>query len=171
MTGGQVTANEHQPYAGMQTRLIKALSEKERDGLMSGKGIGYALAAELNHYPGPRHVLDMAEALELRPEQIANTQALFDQMEAEAISLGESIVDKETALDTAFATEDVDRNNLETLVSDIAQLEGKLRTVHLATHLDMKRILSPQQVALYDRMRGYTEKTDPGVVHKKEHQD
>lgn len=171
MEGGQGTANGRQPYAGLQTRQIKALSEQERDGLLSGKGIGYALAAELNHYPGPRHILDMTEALELSPAQIANTQGVFERMEAEAISLGKSIVDKEAALDTAFATEEIDRNKLETLVSDIARLEGKLRTVHLSTHLEMKRILTPRQVALYDRMRGYVQTPEPGMVHKREHQN
>ncbi len=171
MEAGQLKANEHQPYAGMQTRLIKALSERERDGLMSGKGIGYALAAELNHYPGPRHILDMTGPLELSPAQIANTQGVFDRMEATAISLGESIVDKEAALDAAFATEEIDRNKLETLVSDIARLEGKLRIVHLSTHLEMKRILSPEQVGLYDQMRGYVPKPKPGMVHGGKHQD
>lgn len=56
----QVQAIETKPYAGQQERMIKALSTSEIDGLKKGKGMGLAKAAELNHYPGPRHVLDEA---------------------------------------------------------------------------------------------------------------
>ena len=48
------------PYAGQQARQVKALSKAEIEGLLAGRGLGYAKAAELNHYPGPRHVLDLA---------------------------------------------------------------------------------------------------------------
>jgi Spy/CpxP family protein refolding chaperone len=35
------------------------------------------------------------------------------------------------------------------------QLQGELRVTHLTAHLEMKKILSPQQVAKYDELRGY----------------
>ena len=37
-----------------------------------------ALAAELNGYPGPSHVLELADKLELSTEQRASMQRLFD---------------------------------------------------------------------------------------------
>ena len=40
------------PYAGMQSRSIKALSAQQIDDLRAGRGMGLALAAELNGYPG-----------------------------------------------------------------------------------------------------------------------
>jgi hypothetical protein len=46
------------PYAGLQTRPIKTLSEQQVADLKAGRGMGLALAAELNGYPGPAHVLD-----------------------------------------------------------------------------------------------------------------
>ena len=49
-------ANAQTPYAGMQTRPIKALSEQQVADLGAGRGMGLALAAELNGYPGPSHV-------------------------------------------------------------------------------------------------------------------
>lgn len=49
------------PYAGMQTRPIKALSDEQIADLQAGRGMGLALAAELNGYPGPAHVLELAD--------------------------------------------------------------------------------------------------------------
>ena len=48
------------PYAGYQQRPIKALSEQQIADLRAGRGMGLALAAELNGYPGPVHVLALA---------------------------------------------------------------------------------------------------------------
>jgi hypothetical protein len=46
-------AQSAQPYSGMQTRPIKALSDQQVADLKAGRGMGLALAAELNGYPGP----------------------------------------------------------------------------------------------------------------------
>ncbi len=151
----QTGAGGDQPYAGMQDRPIKALTDKRIDGLLTGKGIGYALAAELNHYPGPRHTLDMAEGMGLSEDQRSRIQALFDDMAARAIALGKKIVAAEEELDAKFKNRQIDRDSLHALVGKIAGLEGDLRFVHLATHLEMRAILSHHQVVLYDRMRGY----------------
>jgi hypothetical protein len=64
------------PYAGMQTRAIKALSDQQIADLRAGRGMGMALPAELNGYPGPAHVLELADKLELTPDQRASVQAL-----------------------------------------------------------------------------------------------
>jgi hypothetical protein len=40
-------ANAQTPYAGMQARPIKALSEQQIADLTAGRGMGLALAAEL----------------------------------------------------------------------------------------------------------------------------
>ena len=52
-------------YAGQEMRAIKSLSPQEVADLLAGRGMGLAKAAELNHYPGPRHVLDLARELDL----------------------------------------------------------------------------------------------------------
>lgn len=144
------------PYAGQESRAVKALSPEHVAGLKKGEGLGLAKAAELNSYPGPRHVLDMATGLELTAEQREATQALFDHMQATAQALGRSILETEHTLDTAFAQGSIDPAMLERLTGEIGRLQGQLRNVHLRAHLDMKRILTAQQVAAYDRLRGYT---------------
>src|SRR3954465_12359952 len=81
-------ANAQTPYAGMQTRPIKALSEQQVADLGAGRGMGLALAAELNGYPGPSHILELADKLNLSTDQRAGIQRLFDAMKAEAMPLG-----------------------------------------------------------------------------------
>jgi hypothetical protein len=65
------TSDPAQPYAGLEQRPIKALAPERVADLLAGRGASYALAAELNSYPGPRHVLDLAAGLALTPEQVA----------------------------------------------------------------------------------------------------
>jgi hypothetical protein len=64
------------PYAGMQSRQIKALSDQQIADLRAGRGMGLALAAELNGYPGPSHVLELADQLGLSPEQRSKVQEI-----------------------------------------------------------------------------------------------
>jgi hypothetical protein len=37
----------------------------------------------------------------------------------------------------------------------IGELSGRLRSVHLAAHLETRAMLHPDQIALYQRLRGY----------------
>ncbi|MCI0695896.1 Spy/CpxP family protein refolding chaperone [candidate division KSB1 bacterium] len=146
---------QHSPYAGQQQREIKALSPEEIKMYLEGHGIGLAKAAELNHYPGPKHVLELAKQLNLTATQSAQTQKAYDKMHAEAVRLGKLIVAKEKQLDSLYATQKMSETHLRAIVGDIAKLQGELRFTHLNAHLEMKKILSPQQVAKYDELRGY----------------
>ena len=76
------------PYAGMQTRPIKALSDQQIADLKAGRGMGLALAAELNGYPGPLHVLELADKLDLSAEQRSSVQRLFDLDEGRGDAAG-----------------------------------------------------------------------------------
>src|SRR3954470_17393101 len=97
-------ANAQTPYAGMQARPIKALSEQQVADLSAGRGMGLALAAELNGYPGPVHVLELADKLNLSADQRDSVQRLFDSMKAEALPLGARLLEQEADLDKQFAT-------------------------------------------------------------------
>jgi hypothetical protein len=107
------SAQAQTPYAGMQTRPIKALSEQQVADLGAGRGMGLALAAELNGYPGPSHVLELADKLELSAEQRASMQGLFDSMKAEAMPLGTKLIEQEAELDKQFATRTVTLESLK----------------------------------------------------------
>ncbi len=79
-------------YQGQETREIKALSADEVNAYLQGKGMGLAKAAELNGYPGPAHVLELATDLGLTAEQRSRTEALFASMSKEAIALGTELI-------------------------------------------------------------------------------
>lgn len=145
------------PYAGADQRAIKALAPDEVADLTAGHGMGLAMAADLNHYPGPRHVLDLADALGLTAAQRTGAEALFAQVKREATTLGRAIVDDERTLDGLFAAGTAELGTVDALVAEIAARRGKLRFVHLAAHVKMRALLTPQQIATYDRLRGYGE--------------
>jgi hypothetical protein len=114
-----------------------------------------AVAAELNGYPGPGHVLELASALDLSEAQRGRTQALFEEMQKAAMPLGNEVLAKEMELDQAFASGRIGDASLHRILADIGRLQGELRYTHLTYHLAMRGLLSPDQIATYDRLRSY----------------
>lgn len=149
----------HSSYDGEEKRTVKALSDSDIDGYMNGKGMGLAKAAELNGYPGPMHVLDLKKELELTEKQINQIQSIYDDMKTNAVLLGKQIVEKETALDEAFKSKTMSGKKLNGLTADIAELQGKLRAVHLNAHLKTTEVLSKDQIKKYNELRGYSKET------------
>jgi len=145
----------HQPYAGLQARPVKALSDQQIADLRAGRGMGLALAAELNGYPGPMHVLELAAPLGLSDDQRAKVAEMFDAMKREAVPLGERLIAAETALDRQFADRTITASSLGEATRDIAFLQGELRLAHLKYHLATLELLTRQQAAQYATLRGY----------------
>jgi Spy/CpxP family protein refolding chaperone len=143
------------PYAGQQTRPIKALSDDDIAALLKGEGMGMAKAAELNGYPGPVHVLALAKELKLTQSQREQIQAIFDRMSTAAKPLGLELVERERVLDQLFAKGDITADRLAAETAAIAELQGRLRSIHLAAHLKTRALLNPDQIALYQQLRGY----------------
>lgn len=165
--GGAYAASlQANPYSGLETREIKALSPDHVGDLLAGRGAGYALSAELNGYPGPRHVLDLSDELALDPEQRERTAALFAAMEAEARPLGAELMRREHELETMFRSRDIDETRLFAKTAEIGELEARLRATHLKYHISMAGLLSPAQRAAYDRLRGYGGAVQPEGGHQ-----
>ena len=152
-------------YAGQEKREIKSLSAEEIQAYESGQGMGFAKVAELNQYPGPKHVLDLATELRLTDAQRLQARKVYDQMHAEAVRLGASIVSLERDLDRLFASKLVDDSKLQLAVSEIARLQGELRNIHLRAHIEMRKLLSLDQIKTYESLRGY-DSGDSGKDHK-----
>jgi hypothetical protein len=144
-----------QPYAGLQARRLKALSEEQLAELRAGAGMGLALAAELNGYPGPMHVLQHADAIGLSPAQRSTAEDLRARMLAEARAIGTRIAALEEELDALFAGGAADTGRLAMLTAAIGALNGRLREVHLVTHIAMRDALDEAQRTAYARLRGY----------------
>lgn len=150
-----VLSQNAQPYAGQQAREVKSLTAAEVQDYLAGAGMGYAKPAELSSYPGPMHVLELADKLVLTPDQRARTQALMDAHKAEARAIGARRVEAERALDALFAQKTMDEEALGRAVRAAAVLEGEYRLSHLETHRRMRALLSDEQVARYNKLRGY----------------
>lgn len=153
--GASEQANPPSPYSGMETRSVKALSDEQIADLEAGRGMGLALAAELNGYPGPSHVLELAEALSLTDKQSSRTRELLAQMKAETIPLGLRLIKEETELDRLFADGTITTTRLTEMIKSVADVQGALRAAHLRYHLDMVQVLTPEQIRRYSQLRGY----------------
>jgi hypothetical protein len=147
--------HKHSPYAGMQNRPMKALTEQQIADLRAGRGMGLALPAELNGYPGPLHVLELADGLSLSSNQRLSVQKLFEAMKAEAVAIGERLIDAEAALDLSFRNRSVTPDRLAELTAHVGGLQGELRAVHLKYHLTTAELLSAEQSKRYSELRGY----------------
>jgi hypothetical protein len=155
------------PYVNLLDSELRGLSPEEIQDLQSGAGSGLARAAELNGYPGPVHILEMQEQLELTEEQLVQVQSLYEGMNAEAREFGGEIIKLEGELERSFREQSVDEKNLERMVQNLAVKYGELRLVHLRTHLAAIDLLTPDQLVRYSHLRGYTEAS--GGDHQHEH--
>jgi hypothetical protein len=159
------------PYRSQTLSEIRGLSEKEISELRQGRGMGLARAAELNGYPGPRHVLDAVRAgrLQLTPDQVQRVQRLFDDMSSEAQRLGNMVIKEEWALEQAFRKGEISEADLHASVGRIAALQGDLRAVHLRAHLETRLVLSEPQIQRYNQLRGYTASSPEDQKHEHRH--
>lgn len=130
-----------------------SLSQSEMHGLMMGQGMGLAKAAEMQAYPGPKHVLELADSLALSDTQRQTAEALMAGVQAEARPLGARIVEAEQEVSALFAGEAVDDHALEAAIYEAARLRGALRLVHLRAHVAMHDALTPEQSARYHALR------------------
>lgn len=149
----------------MQARSIKALSQQQVSDLTAGRGMGLALAAELNGYPGPAHVLELAEKLKLTADQRDGVRKLFDSMKAEAVPIGSRLIEQEAALDAQFASRTVTPESLKAATTAVAITQGELRETHLKYHISTADILSANQMQAYATLRGYS----GGAEHQMRH--
>lgn len=142
-------------YADLRDSPIRGLTPEEIDDLKAGRGMALALPAELNGWPGPKHVVELADGLELSAEQREKVGALATETNAKARRAGERVLAAHDALDRAFRTSAPTEATLEGLLLELADAEADLRGVHLAAHLETAGLLTTHQVARYAELRGY----------------
>jgi hypothetical protein len=158
------------PYRHDRAEGARGLSTPEIDDLRAGRGMGLARAAELNGYPGPRHVLDAAAAgqLSVTAQQVAEVRRVFEAMERNAQRLGARVIAEEQALEAAFRGGAITEADLAERVRSLAVVQGELRQVHLRAHLATRALLTETQVARYNELRGYAP-AGSGAGHERRH--
>jgi len=130
-----------------------ACLEEERQAIERGQGFGMALVADRNGFPGPRHILDMKDELELSADQVRDVQQLFDKMHSRAVELGNELLAKEAELDRLFAQSVSGEASVRHLLTESALLRAELRWVHIFAHLEARDLLTPEQRHAYHAAR------------------
>ena len=154
---GGVSAGKHAkgPYTGQQTREVSSLSARDIADLNAGRGWGLAKPAELNGYPGPLHVLELAGELALTDEQEAKIKAIFAHMKEQAQAAGRSYIANEAKVDALFKAGSATPAALGSALATAAHSRAKLREIHLSAHLATTPLLTRHQRHLYQQLRGY----------------
>lgn len=140
----------------VSTQVASAQIPVDRDGLLNAEGMGQARFAEQNGYPGPKHVLELGDKLQLSDDQKKTVTAAFNDMAARAKDIGKQIVRIEGELNDAFARGFVNEKSVREDAEEIGRLRGKLRSVHLNAHLRMKALLTAKQIEMYKSLGGVT---------------
>jgi hypothetical protein len=151
---------------------IPALSEGQTEAYMDGRAMWMAIVAELNHYPGPRRVLELEDRLKLTAEQRQAVIGLYDDSRREAVRYGKQLIELEQKLNRMFAWGQASVENIVKIVTDIGAIQARLRLTHLVAHIRTKELLTMGQVKRYDEIQGYTlstgsngDKTGCGSAH------
>ena len=131
------------------------LSPADIAQIEAGAGWGLAKPAELNGYPGPAHVLELADRLEITAAQRERVEAIFEKMQAAAIDTGKRYIMAEARVDAVFRSGEATAERVANAVAEAAQWRGQLRLVHLNAHLETAEVLSDEQRRRYDHLRGY----------------
>jgi Spy/CpxP family protein refolding chaperone len=155
-------------YIGQEKRDIKSLSKEDIKELRTGAGWGLAKAAELNGLPGPKHILEMKKEIKLTAEQEKMVIALYNDMNKEAVRLGNKLIEYEEELNNRFSERSIDEKKLDELLEKISDTYKSLRFTHLSAHLKTPSILTENQIKKYNKLRGYSS-DDPCVNIPKGH--
>jgi hypothetical protein len=169
-TGGSANADDgadKRPYAGQQTRDVTTLSADDIAQIEAGASWGLAKPAELNGYPGPAHVLELAEKPKLTSEQREAVTEIFHAMKIVAIAAGKLFLVSERRVDAVFRSGKAARDQLPEAVMDAAMRRASMRLVHLEAHISTAAPLSEHQRRQYDQDAGG--RHGHGAHHKRGH--
>ncbi|MGL4441288.1 MAG: hypothetical protein ACRCUE_18690 [Bosea sp. (in: a-proteobacteria)] len=158
----------HSSYAGFEAREIKSLSDAELDDLRRSAGWGLASSAELNGVPGPAHLLELKDQIGLSADQVSAIETIFAAMQSEAQDAGVRFIEAEAAIEAAFRAGNLEQQQLRALIETSAAAQAELRYIHLVRHLETPPLLSQEQIAQYNALRGYGE-SDPCIAAPEGH--
>jgi Spy/CpxP family protein refolding chaperone len=145
----------HSPYAGQQVRTITSLSEDDQKQLLTGGGWGLAKPAEFNGAPGPAHLLELKNEIGLSDAQVKAIEAMYADMQSQAIELGKRYIETEREIDAYFKSKQISDAVLRQKVDAAAKALADLRFLHLSYHHRTQDVVTPEQVTKYNALRGY----------------
>lgn len=132
---------------------IKSLSISDYKAYQNGDEMGMTQVAELNNYPAAEAVLSYEKDLKLSSTQKSQLKAAVDALDFKAREMGRFILQHEKKLNELFATGKANEGSLIYYCNQIGLYQGELRNAHLQAHLKVRRILSPDQLKKYSRLK------------------
>lgn len=155
MSKGRMQQMHGQAEGGMQGMggMLSGVSEQEKEMLLKGGGLGAGMIAMMNGYPGPKHVLEMGDELELTAAQRESIGTIYGKVKAESVKLGTELVEKDEALAALFTSGSVSTKDVEKRSREIGELQGRLRAAHLNAHVQTHAELTPAQLAKLPTMQ------------------
>jgi Spy/CpxP family protein refolding chaperone len=154
---GSPYADRYDPDAAIRSLTPGEIAQIER-----GAGAGFALPAELNGVPGPRHVLDLSHELGLSHQQRTRVQQIYDAMRAAVMPAGQRYLTAVHSLEEDFRAGTLTEESLPDRIAEVHRLEGELAAAHLVAHLQTAQVLTAEQSAVYQQLRGYA--PAPGIT-------
>jgi Spy/CpxP family protein refolding chaperone len=154
-THGHQSPHGHQHGAGDAGphQRIEAYLKEFDQVVADGRGFGLAFAADQNGYPGPLHVLELKDHLQLTPAQEARMKALFDAMLADARAKAGRLAAAEARLRQVFAGGAAAASTVRTAVAAAETARADVRLVHLLAHLETRQTLTESQRRTYHQLR------------------
>ena len=154
---------------GEAHRRVDAYLKEFEAVVADGRGFGLAFAADQNGYPGPLHVLELKDRLQLTAEQETRMRALFETMLGEARPRAARLAAAEANLKRLFAEGKADDAAVHAAVADTEAARAELRLAHLNAHLRARDILTDSQRRTYHQLRWGTPRgaTSDPTLHEK----
>lgn len=137
---------------------IKSLSIQEYTAYQNGEEMGMAKPAELNNFPAPARVLAFEKDLKLTATQKTQLRAAVEALDFKAKEMGRFILQHEKKLNDLFSTAKANEGSLIYYCNQIGLYQGELRNAHLQAYLKARRILTPDQLKKYSRLKGDSNK-------------
>jgi Spy/CpxP family protein refolding chaperone len=134
-------------------RRVEACLREFDQVIADGRGFGLAFPADQNGYPGPLHVLELKDRLQLTPEQESRMRTLFEGMLAEAKPRAARLADAEARLRRLFADRAADDATVRAAVAAAETAQAEVRLAHLLTHVRTRDLLTEAQRQTYQQLR------------------
>jgi len=138
---------------GQPHRRVEACEREFEQVVAEGRGGGLAFAADQNGYPGPLHVLELKDRLQLTVDQETRMRALLEAMFAQSRPRAAKLAEAEARLRRLFAADSADDAGVRAAVADAEHARAELRLAHVLTHLRTRELLTEHQRRTYQQLR------------------
>ena len=127
--------------------------KRDVETVLAGESYGDAALAEATGYPNPILVMDWADRLDLSAPQRAAIARIRDRMLADVREIAPDLIRAQTDLEAMFRSGRASEGRVQILTMKLADLEGRIRFIHLQARLKLRFEMTRDQLATYHRIK------------------